>query len=358
MSKIQEKISNTKYKFSQNFFKAFIFPAFAIILAVVFAFVLGFNKNLDYTGGVVVSVVAGVDVNLEDKTTFNLYKENVDKVLHYNDVKGDVYSVEINDKQEYTIVVKFAYNGSQEQKQNLITNLKADLKTEFYEDMSDYDLQNNNYILVAEFGSSVDGNVIIYTALATLVATLLMCAYIAFRNGLNSGVLAFLMTIINNAFALSLIMITRIQLAYATVAVIPFVTILSILTAFVYLRKAKTLLASSQVYEKQNNNVLANDTAKSVAYNQLLLGCISSLALLVIGLFNVCNSVLHLSLAMIAGIVAVLYTSIMILPGLFAKTYIRKVKKAKVAKEQNQDSKKLTEEEVMKETDLDNLVSN
>ena len=51
------------------------------------------------------------------------------------------------------------------------------------------------------------------------------------------------------------------------------------------------------------------------------------------------------------------YSNLFVLPGLFSKTFVRKQRKAKKQKQIKND-KKLTEEEVMKETDLDNLVSN
>jgi len=96
---------------------------------------------------------------------------------------------------------------------------------------------------------------------------------------------------------------------------------------------------------------------KQTSFNQILLCVVATVASLILGLFNINNSILFLSLAFVVAILSVLYTNIMLLPGLFAKTYVRKVKKVK-AKEQKNQEKRLTEEQVMQETDLDNLVSN
>lgn len=358
MSNIKANKSNKTFNFSKNFFKSLIAPIVAVILAVVFAFTFGFNKSMDYNGGIVASIVFGVDVNLEDSNTYNLYKQNVDGILETHGISGDVYSVEVNDKQEYTLVVKFAYNGSEEDQKELITNLKADLKQEFYSEMSDDDLKKNNYVLVEAFGSVVDNNLVLYTALSTLVCALVMCVYIALRNGINAGVLSFLLAILSNVLTISLIMVTRVPLTYATIAVVPFVTIISVIASIVYIKKAKNLLANSQSYDKKDNHVLANDTANESLRSQVILASVVAVALVCIGLTNIFNSVLYLSISFLVAVASVLYTTVLLLPWLFAKTFVRKVKKTKTTKETNKTERKLTEDEVMQETDLDNLVSN
>ncbi|MBE7074494.1 MAG: hypothetical protein E7376_00720 [Clostridiales bacterium] len=357
MSKVQEKLANCQYNYSKNFFKALIVPVVSIILALIFAFTFGFNKDLDFTGGVVVSVVAGTDVNLYQTETYNNFKQEIDEVLSENNINGKIYTVELNDKQEYTMVVKFGFSGSQTQQESLLESLKLDLVEKFYSETPTQDIENNNYVLVETFGSCIADGVILTTALATLVGVVLMCAYIALRMGINAGILTFVSALLNNILTVSLIMITRIPLTYATVAVVPFVSIISIISSFIYLRKNKELLSTTERYAKQSNESLANDTVKQTSFNQILLCVVATVASLILGLFNINNSILFLSLAFVVAILSVLYTNIMLLPGLFAKTYVRKVKKVK-AKEQKNQEKRLTEEQVMQETDLDNLVSN
>lgn len=357
MNNLKNKLSNTKFNFSQNFFKALVLPVVACILALIFTFTFGFNKGLDYSGGVLVSVVSGIDVKLDDKTTYNEFKSRVDEVLASNDVAGDVYTIEVNEKQEYTLVVKFAYSGSTAKTNELIENLKSDLKAEFYDTMSDDAVQSGNYIIVSTFGGAVSKSILLYIVLSTIISVVLMCAYIAIRFGFNSGMLAMIMAGFNTFVIVALFMVTRIQMTYATFAVIPFVAIVSVVASIIYLKKAKDMFANTQKYEKTSNQVLANDAVKSTLSNQVLLASIFGLALLIIGLVNICNSVLYLSLAFFVAVAVILYSNIFVLPGLFAKTFARKVKKVKQQKQTKQEDK-LTEEQVMQETDLDNLVSN
>ena len=99
------KLSNTNYKFSKNFFKALIAPIVAVVLAIVFMFTIGFNRDMDYTGGIYVSVVAvsqttGEKLDLSKSENYNTFKKDVDDVLSDNKIKGQVYTAEVNNMQE------------------------------------------------------------------------------------------------------------------------------------------------------------------------------------------------------------------------------------------------------------------
>lgn len=352
--KTKSKLSNT-YKFSKNFFMSLIAPIVAVVLAVVFGLTLGFNKGMDFNGGVLVSVVAGIETNLNEKETYNNFKNRVDSVLGNNGLKGQVYSVEVNNMEEYTLVVKMTYsNDNLDEK---LQNVKTDLKTEFFASLSSEDIENNNYIIVSQFGSSVDNRVFVTTALATLICALLICIYIFFRMGLNASVISFVAALFNIVFAYSIIMIARVQLTYASIIVIPFVTIASLLYSFVFVRKAKYLLKTTEKYDRQSNFVLADDVTKQTLNQQVFIAASIAIGSIVIGLFNVCNSVLFVSLAIFTSIACVLYTNIFLLPGVFARTYVRKIKKQKAQKTESSQNTSL-DEKVLEEPDLDNLVSN
>lgn len=352
------------YNFSKNLFNALIAPIIAIILAVVLMFTVGFNRDMDYTGGVYVSIVAvsettGEKLDLNKTEDYNNFKKEVDEVLIENKVKGKIYTIEVNDMQESVLVVKFTFNGNENEKQALIESIKNGLVTKFYSTTPSEDLENNHLVIVNTFGSAIrlKSSEYLTTVLATLVCAIAVCIYIAIRMGLNAGILSLCAGLFNNVFAMALICIARVQLTYATIIVFPFVTIISILASYLYFKKAKDLLNTTTNYDRKNNFELANDAVEQTLNKQLLLAGVVGLCLLVIGIFNICNSVLFLSLALFTCVACMLYTNLLLLPGLFARTYIRKVKKNKQKTEKKEEDK-LTEEEVMKETDLDNLVSN
>ncbi len=352
--KTKSKFSNN-YKFSKNFFMALIAPIVAVVLAVVFGLTLGFNKGIDFSGGVLVSVVAGTETNLYENDAYNQFKNRLDSVLEGNGLYGQVYSVEINNMQEYTLVVKMSY--SNQISEEILQDVKSDLKTEFYPSLSLDDLDNGNYIIVSEFGSSVDNRVFVTTALATIVCALLVCIYIFFRMGLNASVISFVSAVFNNIFALAIVMIARVQITYASIIIVPFVTIASLLYSFIFVRKARNLLKTTEKYDRQNNFVLADDTTKQTLKQQTIIASVIAVGSIVLGLFNVCNSVLFVSLAVFTAIACVLYTNVLLLPGLFARTFVRKIKKSKPQKTDSTQTSSL-DEKVLEETDLDNLVSN
>lgn len=352
--KTKSKFSNN-YKFSKNFFMALIAPIVAVVLAVVFGLTLGFNKGIDFSGGVLVSVVAGTETNLYENDAYNQFKNRLDSVLEGNGLYGQVYSVEINNMQEYTLVVKMSY--SNQISEEILQDVKSDLKTEFYPSLSLDDLDNGNYIIVSEFGSSVDNRVFVTTALATIVCALLVCIYIFFRMGLNASVISFVSAVFNNIFALAIVMIARVQITYASIIIVPFVTIASLLYSFIFVRKARNLLKTTEKYDRQNNFVLADDTTKQTLKQQTIIASVIAVGSIVLGLFNVCNSVLFASLAVFTAIACVLYTNVLLLPGLFARTFVRKIKKSKPQKTDSTQTSSL-DEKVLEETDLDNLVSN
>lgn len=352
---MKTKVSNIK--FSNNFFKALICPIVAIVMAVVFLFVFGFNKDIDLKGGIVVSVVAGIDVNLSDAETYNTFKQRVDEVLETNNLSGRVYTVEVNDMQEYTLVVKVENNHSQDETTELISTLKTNLISEFYADANQEDVTNNNLVLVAEFGSCLDNTVVLTTILATIVAVVVMGVYIALRMGLDVAMLSLVLAIFNNIFALSLIMVARVPLTYSSIFVVPFVALLSVVASCLYLKKAKDTLKTTNKYDRLSNFDLADDVSQSSFKNQVLAFAVLGGAMLLLGLVNICNSVLFMSLALFTATMCVLYSNVLLLPWLFAKTFVRKVKRAKASKKQVEENR-LTEEQIMKETDLNNLVSN
>ncbi|MBE7082236.1 MAG: hypothetical protein E7378_00960 [Clostridiales bacterium] len=347
--------TRTSKNFTGNFFKFLIVPAVALVMALVFGLCFGFNKDLDTKGGIVVSVNVGMN-DLSDQQTYDAFKNDIDEVLTINNFSGDLYTVEVNEFNENIMVIKFAYSGKAEEKQARLEDLKQNLTTRFHSGANDNELANNNYVIVAEFGSSFDSSLLTTVGLATLVAVIVMCVYVAIRMGLNSAVLGLVASVFNNLFTFALMLVLRVPFTYATLAVIPFVAIASVFATMFFSKKAKELINKTEEYKASTNAKIANQVTTQTLKGQKLLFAVLGGALVLIGLFNVCNSVLFTSLAFLLGLVAVLYTNICLLPFMFAKTYVRRVKKAK--KQEKKQEKKYTEAEVMQETDLDNLVSN
>ena len=66
---IKQKFENSKVNFSGSLFKSIIIPLAIGVLALVFTFVLGFNRGMDFKGGIIVSFDAGVSGSLSPPTS-------------------------------------------------------------------------------------------------------------------------------------------------------------------------------------------------------------------------------------------------------------------------------------------------
>lgn len=357
MNKLKTKLENTSYKFSKNFLYSLIFPAVLVVLTIIIAACVGFNKSMDFKGGLMVSVMSET-ANFDKVDEYNSFKEQVDDVLKANGVKGSVYTKEL-DATTYNnvLVVKIEVSASKEDTETLANALKGDLVQQFYPALDEAEINNRHLIVVSDFNGFVSSWTMLATALASLVAIIAVCVYMGFRVGLHAGVLGAVVSIFNLVLTYMLILVTRVKLYEASLAVTPFVVLISLLGTYLFERRAKRLLKANTKYEKANNYELADDAVKHGIFKYLSLGCVSVALLLVFGLINACNPIVHISLAFIEAILIVLYTMIMVVPGFYAMTYVRQHKKVKV-KQNKKIETKLDEVEILKETDLDNLTSN
>lgn len=354
MNSLKNKIQNTKINFSKNLIFSLVIPAIVLVFALVLGIVFGFNKGLDFNGGLMVNIVAE-NYNLEDGKQYNEFITKVNSILKANRVSSAVCLIEKDSQtQEDILVVKIAYNGSEEKQEALVEALKSDLISEFFASATENEIERRNLVEISMFGSSVSSWVIVSSILASLITAILICIYVGFRNDLFTSVLCMISSIVSNVLAFALIVVSRIQTNAYTVSLIPFITIISSLITYLFCKNAKEL-SKSDKYERKQNNVLANDTIKNSLFSFCLIGVIGLISTLAFALINVCNPVLWLGLSLFVAIIAICHANLFIIPSIFALTYVRRVKKEKVKK---QETQKLNESEVLKETDLDNLVSN
>ena len=86
MNKLRNRIENSKVNFASSFFKGLVVSILVVVIALVFGLSFGVNKTLDYKGGIIVSVVAGTQINLnEDKQDY------ISWYHIYNNCRRDFY---------------------------------------------------------------------------------------------------------------------------------------------------------------------------------------------------------------------------------------------------------------------------
>ena len=320
---MKQKIQNSKVNYSGNLFKSLLLPLFIGVIAIILTLTVNFNRGIDFNGGIIVSFDAGQEVNLQDKSVYQEYRGEIESILNENGVSGSVYSIE-----NTSIVVKVEYKGNNAT--TIIKNIKEDLIANYYSDLSAEEIEDRYLVEVNAFGSSITLKTILKTFLATLICILAICIYIGLRYGLHSSIMTLLSSIGSMLFTGALIMVTRLPLNTESLVVIPFVSLLSSMMAFVYARKVKLVANSTDNIQSKSNVNLCNEAVKKVLYGELLVSIIMALGILLIGAFNMGNSVAILCLMLFEAIASSLYINIFVIPSIFALSYVRKVKKEKV----------------------------
>lgn len=339
---------------SKNIITSLVVPALLVVFAVVLGVFCGFNQGINLRGGILVSVVAE-NYDLQSGEEYSEFVGEVNSVLSENKVSAVSYQLQ-KDNASFNdvLVVKIDYQN--DDADDVVNAIQSGLVSKFYSGLTAEEIDLRNLVVVSTFGSSFDAWTLVYTALATLVALLLICVYVGFRSGLYTSVITLLGGIIANALAVSLLIITRVQTGLETVAIVPVVTILASMLSYVFVNKAKNILKNSDKFDRKSNYALADETTEMLLDKQVkVLGAFAA-AVLLVGLININNPVIFFAIAVVEAIIASLYTSMFVIPAIFGLTFVRKIKKEKTKKVEKQE--KLDEVEVLKETDLDNLTSN
>lgn len=350
------KQSNKQINFSKNIVLSVIVPVLIALLALVMYFAFGINKGMDFKGGVIASVVAE-GVNLEDGKQYQTFKDAVDVILNENGAHGYIYMTE-KDSSTYEdiLVVKIDISASGSETNKIVNAIKSDLIAEFYSGVTQDEIELRNLVNVSTFGQSANFGSLVAVALATLVALIAVCVYLGFRSDIHTAMYAILAGGISNILTIALIIITRVKMNLVDFTVVPVVAILSAVLTFTFVKKAKETLKTSERYERKNNFVLANDVISSnICKLTKIFGAVIA-GLVLIALVNISNPVFFFAISILEGALATLYTTLFIIPAIFGITYVRRIKKEKSKKVTAEQ--KLSETEVLKETDLDKLTSN
>jgi len=331
MNKLRNRIENSKVNFASSFFKGLVVSILVVVIALVFGLSFGVNKTLDYKGGIIVSVVAGTQINLNEDKQYDLFKKEVDEVLNENKVHGKVYTVEVNEHEEYTLVVKCENDFKKSELETKLNKIKDEIVLKFNFNAEEVEL--NNLVIVDTFGSSVPSKIWLSVSLASLIAIVLGAIYIFTRAGLFAGITSVLYSLFNLVLFFATTIATRVPMSYASVYIVPAVTILSLISSFLFAKKVSELLKESDKYERESNEVLINDAVKANLYPNIVYSLIICIFALVIGLANITNSVLFLALELFIATAVVFLSGTFVLPGFFAKNFVRKVKRNKKKEE-------------------------
>ena len=118
---------------------------------------------------------------------------------------------------------------------------------------------------------------------------------------MHSSVMAVMSAVSANVLTFAMFMLARVPIHNMTLAIIPFVTFVSSMLVFSFMKNVKENLKNTEVFERKSNVFLANETIKQTLYKKMLLAVIASLSIALLALTNITNNVLGLGLAFVVA---------------------------------------------------------
>lgn len=312
------KSNNLKEKFSKKDFVSglkisSIISLCIILIAVVIVSIFNFNLGTDFTGGKIIDVKIGSE--LDKKENYREIQSQIETILNSEGFK--IKSIQLESTSEdATVVVKFVYsnkiNSSNEQTklENLQTKLSGNLKL-------------NNVSLAPEvsevknFSATLNSSNIIL-AISTILGTLALATiYLAIRFKLVSALTILCVSVHDVLLMLSVVCLTRIEINAGFLVAIMLTVILSLISSTIMFDKLKENKAR-ELYKDLSSESLANltiiETFKRISLIMLLVLIIAVL-MLIIGT----NPIRILSLPLIIAVLSSYYSSILIKLPLWSK---------------------------------------
>ena len=351
-----ETIAASKFDFCKNLKWFIIAPIAILIVGIILLCTIGFNLNIDFTGGSIITIYANNEqiieeaesYNLDDGGDFSTLKEKVENVLSNFDVSGATYQVTTMDIAELgvyhgqALVVKYQNAGGASTQQ--ITQTNSQIQESLIAELG----LTNSPEAVANGGivtPSASNELIVNSFIAIIATLVLIAIYLALRFGITSSLAATLTFFHDILITSAIVLILRLTIGATFIAALVTILCFSACNSIVTLSKIKENQKSGK-FEGKSNVEIANASVKETLSRSVFttfLAVVCMLLLAVIGISDM--RIFAVSIAI--GILASFYSSIFIVPGLWAMAFApkRKVKSGSKSENStdNQNSENLKE---------------
>lgn len=339
---INQKFDRAIEKSNFNFFKNFKFFAIAsLALIIIGAFMcgfLGFNLGSDLASLSTIKIYTnsegyteGDNVLSFDIATQEGYNQAVKKIEDCLSLNGtSIYSVNkttINIAKQNILGAKALeisfYND------NSLTEEEQKLQNEQIKNalMQAFGYLNEDVALVegvtdAKILSPYRNNLtIVYSAIIALVVGVLFAIiYLVCRYERTAFVTGFFIVMHDLVLLLALLAITRVPINLATIGVVAFSFLMSVINLIIFYSKAKELTSSGAV-DKNKASAVANEVTKSnIKFNFYLYLVLFILAILVIA-FSTSSTMLFTGLSLLIAVLVNYFSAQFILNGFYGMVY-------------------------------------
>lgn len=342
---------NSKFDFYKHFWKFVIAPAVLIITAIVLLCTVGFNAGFDFTGGNQITICSNNDLSLKGEGVssydldkgedYNEFIKKIDEALKENDLSSLSYQKTIVTVEEVGV-----FSGDaliiriQNASENEISEFKNSLVKKLGYDKVTNITNADEAILSSKVSPYITQYILnlVITALVSAIAILFV--YLSIRLGIASAMsIVFGLAhdvLIMLCFALVFRFKVELTFLAGTIVLMMFSLINNIFLFNNISNNAKNgKFEDNGKYYRSSNKDVANYSVKETLSKQTVFACIALLTISLVAIIAT-TGVRAAVLPFLLGICSSVYSSIFILPVLWAISYVPS-KKKKVKEEKKKD---------------------
>lgn len=323
---LENKLKNSKTKFTKNFLYYIIAPVILLILGIVFVCTMGFNGGVELNGGssFIIYVNNGQEysapaVSYDIDQDFDSICAKIEEVLADGNLKAESFqktTISIEEKQVINgdaIKVTFLNTSKDldiinQENNSIRTRLINSFAYDEYA-ITDIDYQEATFSITDLLISL--GTIILAISLASI--------YMAFRNKNASFLLGILQGTFDVLLTLAIVLALRIPVDSNISAIVIIGGVLSFANFFVFYGHTKNNIKDG-VYADSKNAETADRATKALLIRKTIL----YIALTLASLICICLpsvGIMRVGLGILMALIASFYSSTFIMPSMWALTY-------------------------------------
>jgi len=289
----------------------FIVSGAIIFIGLMILIIFGFNLGLDFTGGTIITVRMGEE--LETTSIYNQNLATIEDILTQNGLTLSS-SQKQGEGTDSAIVVKYQdIAGYTDEEMNtlgetVMTQIEEALNAEHSAGFRIDDTQR--------IGATSSGELLLYAMLALLATMVLVLIYLAIRFELVSGLVT-LMVLVHDVLIMSaLVLVFQIQINSPFIAAIITIAGYSINNTIIVFDRIRENRATDK-YKDYSHARIADKSVKDMLTRTMYTSFTTIIVILILAIIGV-SAIREFALPIIFGLVSGVYSSTCIAPSLWA----------------------------------------
>ena len=318
-------MSNQKADYNKFFKPCMIAIGIILVIATIITCLFGFNKNVDFVGGTQIVVnfdYAKPDLDIEKQEDFNKASSTITQIINNHHLKIESFQVQGDYGTKSFVITVLEKDVSK------INSIRVQINKELNKSAAFATLVAGGHedevigepVDMTLKTSTIDGFISSHAMLLTIASVLfaltLLMFYSFFRVRMAGGLSMLLGAALDVLLTLSFVSLARIQIStyiFVGMAIVSFVSVYASASLLFKLKE----LSKDPKYASYTNYDLANLVVDLEWKKNLVVYVLSFIMVVIIGALLASN-VLHLSLAILAGLAAVLATHTFVVPAFWA----------------------------------------